>query len=365
LKAANGFTSHHAVSICAALLVTGISQGALALGSAAPPNVTFAAVWIDTTGTNAPHLFADLNVEIPGGNVPLNVQGVTVTTPTGSTFTVPLQRQDLVVENEYFLDLTSAGVAGFPLGTYTFTVTDTAGGTKTVTDAIDSAAPLAAPASISMSGLLSVPSANGTINEIDLGATPRPTISWAAVPGALNYRLQIRNGFNDQPLFSRFTGNGTTTSMTLPAGVFVPGRRHYVRVEAHDNVNGLPASNARGKLTVEGVTQGPEIILSFGSTFTAGQTLTANVRAYNSGASSVKVNVQAWQGGPDGTVTALLTLPNVTIPSGVSGDYYNGAFYAHTFTGAEPNGTYVVGMRLIDPDTGETVAVTTRTYAKQ
>jgi hypothetical protein len=334
------------------------------LGSAAPPNITFAGVWINTTGSGAPRLFADLNVEIPGGNVPVNVQSVTVTTPTGSTFTVPLQRQDLVAETEYFLDLTSAGVSGFPLGTYTFTVTDTAGGTKTATDALASATALAAPASVNISGLVPVPSANGTVYELDLGATPTPTVSWAPVAGAQNYRLRIRNGFGDANLYQSDTLDGSTTSMTVPAGVLVPGRRHYARVEAYDNVNALPTANARGQTTIEFVTQGPEIFLSFPQSYTAGQTLTARVRAYHTGASAVRVNVQAWQGNPDGTVSQLLTLPNVTIPSGVNGDYYNGPFYSYTFTGAEPNGRYVIGMRLIDPGTGETIAVATRGFFK-
>jgi len=352
------------LSICATLALAWASQASWALGPAAPPKITFAGVWINITGNGAPRLVSDLTVEIPGGNVPVNVQSVTVTTPTGSTFTIPLSRTDLVAETEYFLDLTSAGVSGFPLGTYTFTVTDTAGGTMTATDALTSATALAAPASLTVSGLVPVPSANGAINELDLGATPMPTISWAPVAGAQNYRLRIRNGFGDVALYQWDTLNGSTTSMTVPAGVLVPGRRHYARVEAFDSGNVLPTANARGVTTVEFVTQGPEISLSFPQSYTAGQTLTANVRAYNTGASAIRVNVQAWQGNPDGTVAQLLTLPNLTIPSGVNGDYYNGAFYSYTFTGAEPNGRYVIGMRLIDPSTGETIAVATRGFIK-
>jgi len=38
--------------------------------------------------------------------------------------------------------------------------------------------------------------------------------------------------------------------------------------------------------------------------------------------------------------------------------------FSYTFTGGEPNGIYVVGLRLTDPVTGETVALATRTFAK-
>ena len=64
-----------------------------ALGPGAPPNVTSAQVWVSTFSTNAhistvegvPQLYTSMDVEIPGGNVPLNVASVRVTLPDGIT----------------------------------------------------------------------------------------------------------------------------------------------------------------------------------------------------------------------------------------------------------------------------------------
>jgi hypothetical protein len=56
-------------------------------------------------------------------------------------------------------------------------------------------------------------------------ATPSPTISWASVAGAQNYRVRVRSVQDDQDLFRWQPGNASTTSATEPDGVFRPGRR--------------------------------------------------------------------------------------------------------------------------------------------
>jgi hypothetical protein len=367
------------MSLVSVLILGGVIASAWALGPGAPPKINYANVEVVTTGLGSPRLWLSVGVEIPGGNVPLNVQGVTGTLPfpDGRTFTLPLDRSDLVAEQAYFLDLTSAGVVGFPPGTYTFAVSDTAGGVSTATDDLASTTGLPASTSISVSGLESVPANNGVVNLLSLATNPTPTISWTAVPGAATHRVRVRGGFQDLDLFSRYTGGAT--SITLPAGVMVPGRRYLVRVDAYDHLNGAGCStppytcqdaNARSRQSIEVVTKGPEIFLTFNSgTYTAGQTLDVTTRIYNTGP-SVTVNVTAWIGLPTGAVIPILNLSNLAIPNSTltpSGpnNFYSGSIgFSYTFTGSEPSGAYLVGLRLIDPATGETVALATRAFSK-
>lgn len=360
----------------AALALALAGTSAWALGPGAPPSIKFAAVEVVTTDDGSPRLWASVEVEIPGGSVPLNVSSVTVAVPGGGTFTMPPDRNDLVAERSYFLDLTSAGVSGFPAGTYTFTVTDTAGGSSTATDNLGSTGGLATSTSLAVSGAVQVAAQPGAppVYLLNLATNPTPTISWTPAPGALNQRVRIRGGWQDLDLFSRFTGNATIASMTLPAGVMVSGRRYLVRLDSYDNVNAsgcsIPQltcqdSNARSRRRIEVITQGPEIFLTFGSgTYGVGQTLNVTTRVYNTGP-PVTVNAMAWIGLPAGGVINILDTDNLVIPTNVAGDFYNGTIgFSYTFNGTEPSGKYVVGLRLMDPDTGETVALATRTFAK-
>lgn len=293
-----------------------------ALGPTAAPSIVFAAVWVDTSAQDFngnPQLFASLEVEIPGGSVPINVQGVAVVVPGQGAYFLPLDRSDLSPERSYLLNLTQAGVSGFPTGIYTFT------------------------------------------------ATPTPTVSWASVDGAAGYRLQIRGSFGDQDLFSRATSG---TSMKLPSGVMVPGRRYRVRLDAFDSSSGLPNANARSRNQIEVVTPGPEIFLTFGQgPYTAGQTLNVTARIYNTGP-AVTVNAEAWIGTPTSVVIPILNMPGLTVsnstanPTGPNNLYSGPIGFSYLLTGSEASGTYVVGLRLTDPATGETVALTTRTFTK-
>ena len=65
-------------------------------------------------------------------------------------------QNDLWAEINYFRNLTLAGVVGFPTGTYTFAVTDTAGGVTTVTDTLGATAGLTPTTSVSVSGAVQV-----------------------------------------------------------------------------------------------------------------------------------------------------------------------------------------------------------------
>ena len=375
-------------SLLAALALALAAPSAWALGPGAPPSVKSLDVMVATTDDGSPQLWAELEVEIPGGNVPLNVASVTVTVPDGGTFSMPLDRVDLSPERSYFLNLTQAGVAGFPAGTYIFTVTDTATGSTMVTDTLGATAGLAAVTSVSVSGAVPVSTQPGSPPTyfLNLTNTPTPTITWTPAPGALNQRVRVRGGFQDRDVFTRMTGNGTASSIgALPAGVMVPGRRYLVRVEAFDHADPFGCSatppctnaNARSRRRVEVITPGPEIFLTFNSgTYAAGQTLDVTTRIYNTGP-SITVNAHAWIGLPPwggqpetGGVIPVLDVPNLTIPNSTGNptgpnNFYNGSIgFSYIFTGSEPNGMYVVGLRLTDPSTGETVALATQTFRK-
>lgn len=333
-------------------LLLGITGGQVwALGPGTPPIIRSAVVYVRTNDDTAARLFAEVDVEVPGGRVPQNITSVTVLVPGESTpRALPRDRRDLGPDNNYFVDLTGAGVAGFPTGTYTFTVTDTAGGVTTVTDGLSSGTPLAAPTLTSHTDNQIIPLAS-------------PTITWSTVPGAAIYRLRIRQGFMDMNFFSQFTGG---TSLTLPSGVFVPGRRYQIRLEAFDHVNGLPEANAQAVRRIQVEVQGPDVFLTFPSrTYTAGETLNLTARVWNTH-TPVTVDAVVWVGIPGSAdPIKVLEFKNVLLPQVLTGDVYNGPLgFSYTFNGGEPNGVYVVGFRLIDPASGETIAVTTRTFTK-
>ena len=344
-----------------------------ALGPAAPPIIKSAFVWIDVMPSGS-RLAVSVNFEIPGGLVPLDVQGVTVTVPGyGSPFFLPLERDDLVPET-YFADLTSLGVAGYPTGTYTFTVTDTASGVSVATDTLNAATPLALPGSLTMTGLITAPPNNGGVNVFNLPANPTPTLTWAPLAGAAAYRVRIRTADREEvaDLYREFVG--TATSHTLPGGIFVAGRRYMVRVEAFDHTLGFGCSpgpctyssaNTRSRSEFEVIVPGPEVSLSAPrGPFTAGQQLTVGVRIYNQ-AVPATVDIHGWIGIPGGGVMSLFDYFDVFIPANATADFYNGSLWGpYTFNGGEPTGTYVIGIRLVDPVTGREIAFSTRPFIK-
>lgn len=341
-----------------------------ALGPSNPPVIKGAYVWVENAALG-PQLMAQVDVELPGGIVPLHMNAVEVDVPGGSVHYIPLDKRDLSPETGYQVNLTSLGVVGFPAGTYTFHALDTAGGHSMATDVLGSTSGLPAISSMSITGLVPVPAANGTVNLLDIGGTPNPVVSWSAVAGAATYQVRIRGGYQD---FNYVARNTTGTSLAIPSGVLLPGRRYVVRVEAYDQANGFGCSpspctsadlNARTRRDIELITSGPEVFLQFpnATPYTAGSTLNIATRIYNP-ATPVTVDIHVWIGFPGGSIV-VGHYPGVIIPANPNADFVNNnPLFSHTFTGGEPSGSYVAGIRLTDPTTGDTVAVATRTFVK-
>jgi hypothetical protein len=376
--------------VTSAPIAIGVGWGATpawALGAGAPPIINFAAVWVDTFQTDAftpcatcgvPQLFANLGVTVPGGSVPLNILSVTVQTPLATTHTVPLDEVDLSAEESFFVNLTAAGVPGFPTGTYTFTVTDTSGGVSQVSKNLTSGTALPTPAAPAIIGSTAVPSADGSAGVVtrlvNLFTNPTPTISFTQVAGAGRHRVRIREGFADVAAFGVDSTDPAFTSVTIPAGVLVQGRRYVIRIEAFDAAAGFGCTvspncvvgdlNARSTFRAEIITQGPEFFLNTSGGTGAGQTLTVNLRVYNTGP-TVTGNVLMWIGLPGGLgVINVLSLTGVSIPQNQNANIFNGGLFSHTFTGGEPSGHYVVGIRLTDPATGATMAFAQTRFTK-
>jgi hypothetical protein len=108
------------LGVLAALALGAAGTPARALGPGTPPVIVSASAFVNTSPLRfggAAQLVASATVEVPGGNVPLNVQSVTVTVPgIGSPFTMPLQRLDLAPEREYSLTSPRPGSRAFPPG---------------------------------------------------------------------------------------------------------------------------------------------------------------------------------------------------------------------------------------------------------
>jgi hypothetical protein len=350
------------VTLSSALSATPV----LALGPEAPPVVTFRAAWVNTASTDAfvrpdesePQLYASINVLISGGDVPRNVQSVTVTLPDGVTqVDIPKLGGDLEFEQQYFRNLTQAGVVGFPPGTYTFTVTDTANGVTTLTDTLAAPSALAPTTSIVVSGAVQVSSAPAELFSLNYATDPTPTVSWAPVTGAARYILVIQSLANN--IVYQHTIVGPETSSTLPAGVMVPGRIYRVLVRAEDSANGLPQTESRSEGEIRVILPGPDLSLSVSPVpAQAGQEVRFSARLVNTGPPLV-VNARAWLGRPDGTVEEVASLEALPIPTSTdqpSNNFFNAVFAARLFTDADPSGNYLLGGRLTDPATGETIA---------
>jgi hypothetical protein len=349
------------------LMLVALVPPAWALGPGAPPNITFAAVWVNTFRrdhfpgeTNGiPRLVASLDVLIPGGQVPANVASVTVMLPGGGTvFTLTKDVNDLFSpESSYFLDLSGEGVVGFPTGTYTFTVTDTAGGVTVLQDDLGATTGLTPATNVALSGATQI---SPDLFRANFSSNSTTTVSWTPPAGANSQRVRVRR-FSGPDLFNRRIADGTTSSLALPGGIFVPGRVHEILVEAED-VDFLPNSNARGRQTVRLFAEGPEITLSTTGGTGTGQTFTINARVFNSGA-PVAVDVLVWVGLPTGQVITLLETSATIGTSTNDAPFFNGPIFTRTFDGSEPSGRYVVGIRFVGP-LAETVALQTVTFSR-
>src|SRR5262249_47017838 len=132
MRAIGGKVVRLLVGLVAFLAMDLVVLPAWAIG---PPVITFHAVWKNTFTTDSfpfpdssgtPQLYAAIAIEEPLGTVPESITTVKVNVPTGgpgTDFQIPLEVKDFD-HDVYLVNLTKAGVAGFPTGTYTFTVVD-------------------------------------------------------------------------------------------------------------------------------------------------------------------------------------------------------------------------------------------------
>jgi hypothetical protein len=313
-----------------------------------PPIIRFFGAWAEMRPTFLePHLFLDVQVDDPDGQVPTTIQSVIITGPDGRTYdlTSRFWHPNLTFRGEYFFD------AGSPVqtGSYTVAVTDTQGNTTTGTDPLTVFNAIA-PASVIY------PSSEELID------TTTPTLLWEPVLGAAGIRVSICNAdkFNTNGgdcLYSSPVLAGLATQFTLPAGVLDPGRRYALRVEAYDDIGAsLPAASFRASAFQPFSVAGPNVSLFLNqSTYRPGQTLHLGLNVRNNGAPR-PVDVTLLVGHPDGTAGKIplgsmeiaSTSPDV---SKVLNDYL-----VYTFTGDEPTGVYLVGIRFTSPDTDQIIA---------
>lgn len=313
-----------------------------------PPIIRFFAAWAEMRPAFLePHLFLSVQVDDPDGEVPTTIQSVIVTGPDARTYdlTSRFSHPNLAFRGQYFFD------AGSPAhtGSYAVAVTDTQGNTTTVTDPLGVFNAIA-PVSVVY------PSSEELID------TTTPTLLWEPVLGAAGIRVRIGNAdeFNTtggDGLYTSPALPGLATQFTLPAGVLDPGRRYAVRVEAYDDAGAsLPVASFRASAFQPFSVAGPTVSLFLNqSTYRPGQTLHLGLNVRSNGAPR-PVDVTLWVGHPDGTAARIplgsmeiaSTSPDV---SRVLTDYL-----VYTFTGDEPTGVYLVGIRLTSPDTGQIVA---------
>lgn len=293
-------------------------------------------------------MYAEVDVDIvmPGGNIPQSIASVTVTDPLGRTFPLPFSPGDLSWDVAYWADLTKQVSAPFPVGTYTFRVTDISGNVVTATDTLAASTGLPSPV---------------ITNLVDkqILTTQTPEVCWDPVPGATVYRVRVRNnGWWDRDLFTAV--RTTAGCVTISGGVMIPGRFYQVRVEADDTPYFLPTSNFRSRRAVNVFLQGPEIRIGLNTTSPrAGTTFTITAYVYNFFATST-VRVTGWVGLPGSpTPITILDIPSITFDTGTN---LSAPIFSYTFTGGEPVGLYVVGLRFMDPATGQEVAMGTRTF---
>jgi hypothetical protein len=313
-----------------------------------PPIVRFFGAWAEMRpGFLQPHLFLDVQLDDPDGQVPMTIQSVIVTGPDNRAYDLSnrFSHPNLTFRGEYFLD------AGSPVrtGLYTVDVTDTQGNTTTVTNPLTVFNAIA-PATVVY------PSAEEPID------TTTPTLLWEPVSEAAGIRVRICNAdeFNTTGGDCLYTSPilaGSATQFTLPAGVVDPGRRYALRVEAYNHIGAsFPAASFRASTLHPFSVAGPNVGLFLNqSTYRPGQTLHLGLNVRNNGAPR-PVDVVLWVGYPDGTAVKTplgsmeiaSTSPDVT---NVMNDYL-----VYTFTGSEPTGMYLVGIRLTSPDTGQIIA---------
>jgi hypothetical protein len=244
-------------------------------------------------GFSEPHLFIDLRVDDPDGEVPATISSVSVTGPDGSRYDLAFFSPNLGFRGEYFLD---AGSAVQP-GTYRATVTDVQGNLATASDSIGTYGVL-------MPATITSPRAQ------EIVGTTAPTLRWEAVDGAAGLRVVICNAdifTTSGDCFYSMAVPSSSTQFTVPGGVLDPGRRYALWVEAYDTATAsLPGSNVRARSVQPFSVAGPNLGVFLNQpTFSAGQTLHLGLSLRNDG-TSADADVTVWAGLPDGTVEDTL-----------------------------------------------------------
>jgi len=125
--------------------------------------------------------------------------------------------------------VTLSNLSGVPQGSYTITVTATSGATVKTRDIVFNIGSSSPPSTLT----------SPANNQIGVGGTP--TFTWAAVPGALSYTLEIATNPGFAPIAQTLTGlstNSATLTTPLPQDVV-----HYWRVRV-TNSCGLSAPSS-------------------------------------------------------------------------------------------------------------------------
>lgn len=374
-------TGNRLARLVAALVVlVAIGLPVVPVWAAGPPIISFAAVWknhfvsdslsfpdpLDAPpGTD--QLFASLTVEEPFGSVPENITSVTVQVPLGlGTFQIPLERKDFD-HDSYLINLTKAGVPGFPIGTYTFSVTDSAAHTvmavRTI-GAFGALAPTSAIPTVSGSTSQTTGATVGAevaevVLELDPIAVPQPTVTFNRVSGATSYRVLIRTlgGFAIlSHVIKDSTCGVTSCTLTLPKHLLGVGHRYRLHVNALDdptNSADLSQSTARSQRETDLLVEGPIVQLRILGDAAAGHTITIQARVRN-GVSTQNVLADAALRVPGFGNFPLIQSMLVSVPNGLDSGFVT--VFSHTFATTEPAGLYVFRLRLVDPNTSIEIA---------
>jgi hypothetical protein len=301
-----------------------------------------------------PHVIARLEVTAPNG--------VVYDMLNASFNNVEFFPPDTIVMLVPLFDANGDNLPDIPTGDYDF-VLETGGKTFRATKAIQNVARLETP-------IRRLPAGNAQVT------TTTPLFRWFPVYGAVAYRVRIhrlRQNFvdparlvtepqsviEDAALFtSPYLAN---TSFTLPPGVLSPGRVYFWDVEALDartlgqadnrtRRNGQSGSDVLARFFLAG----PYAEIRAASlSIDRGERQRATIRIANTANTGVKVIVQAWLGLPSGKVQPL-KLAGVTGPRTLRGNRVSDLeIYNESFTNADPVGTYAIGVRLLDPVTGD------------
>ena len=139
--------------------------------------------------------------------------------------------------------------------------------------------------------------------------------------------------------------------------MLTPGRRYTLFLQAYDTTGGLPGANIRPSIFRPFSVAGPTISLFVNQgDFHGGQTQRLGASVRNDGP-PLKVTVEIWAGAPEGSIVELLAVADVDVPStprDVSTAFSD--IFTYTFSGAEPAGPYVLGIRAREETSSAIVA---------